>query len=123
MKFTDVPCVFCGGLCDDLAVEIEDVLIKKVTRGCALSQGKFLSHTQNVSHPAIRKNGELVRVALDDAIDEAAAILKRARYPLIFGLSNTETGALRKCVELAEMQKVQARNAMLLNEYLASQEE
>jgi hypothetical protein len=26
-------------------------------------------------------------------------------------------------VELAEMQKVQARNAMLLNEYLASQEE
>jgi hypothetical protein len=26
-------------------------------------------------------------------------------------------------VELAEMQKVQARNAMLFNEYLASQEE
>jgi len=103
MRVADVPCVFCGGLCDDLVIDVENNVVRKVVHGCALSQGKFLNHEMNASFPAIRKDGELVRVTLDEAIGEAADILRSAQYPLVYGLSNTETGAIRKCVELAEI--------------------
>jgi formylmethanofuran dehydrogenase subunit B len=97
---TDVVCPFCGCLCDDLEVTVEGDRVVKVRNGCAISISKFLHHHENrVESPLI--HGE--PVDLEEAVDEAAKILRTSRRPLIYGLSSTECGAIAKAIELAEL--------------------
>lgn len=98
--YRSVVCPFCGCLCDDLEITVEDNRIVKVRNGCAISTSKFLHHHENrVENPLI--DGK--PVALEEAVKEAAEILKSARRPLIYGLSSTECGAIAKAIELAEL--------------------
>jgi len=98
--YRDVICPFCGCLCDDLEVTVEENQIVKVRNGCAISTSKFLHHHENrVETPLV--DGK--PVDLKEAVKEAAEILKSARRPLIYGLSSTECGAIAKTIELAEL--------------------
>ncbi len=104
MEIKNVLCPFCGSLCDDIIVNVEDNEIKSVKNGCGLSITKFMKHHVNaVKSPMLKKEGNLVDVSMDEAIDRAAEILKKANYPLIFGLSTTECEAQSKALELAEL--------------------
>jgi formylmethanofuran dehydrogenase subunit B len=97
--YEDVACAFCGCLCDDLEVEVENNRITKVKNACLIGRNKLLHSQSDLA--AIRINGQ--SASLEMAMDEAARILTEARNPLIYGLSSTSAEAQREAVALAEM--------------------
>lgn len=100
----NVVCAWCGCCCDDIEVEVEDDSIVGINKGCKLSKSKFLNHDKDrVENPKIRKDGDLVDVSMEEALDEVADILEDAEFPLIYGLSSTDVDAIRKSIELAEI--------------------
>ncbi len=103
MIFTSVPCPFCGCLCDDLEVTVENGTITDVKNACAVSESKFLNYDKGRAKPMLRKGRELTEVALEEAVDKAVEILRNADFPLIYGLSAMECGAQRLAVQLAEL--------------------
>ncbi len=100
---SNVVCPFCGCLCDDVEIVTERGRIVDAVVGCELSKSRFLNWDKDRVKPAIRKDGKLVEVTLDKAIEKAAEILRKADYPLIYGLSSTEVDAQRAAINLAEM--------------------
>ena len=68
-----------------------------------MGAAKFLNYSDHrIKKPLIRKNGELVEVTMDQAIEKAAQILVDAHYPILYGWSNTCCEAQRVGVELVE---------------------
>lgn len=99
----NVTCPFCGCLCDNLKVKVEDGEIIDVKNVCAMGRSKFLNHgEEKIDSPKLRKDGELVDVSYEEAVQEAVNILNDSKFPLIYGLSSTGVDAQRKAVELAE---------------------
>lgn len=97
---TDVVCPFCGCLCDDIEVTVEENSITNTRNACTISRSKFLNHHLNrVMAPTI--DGK--EATLDEALEASAEILAKASRPLVYGLSSTECHAIGKAVELAEM--------------------
>ncbi len=99
-----VTCPVCGSLCDDIELTIEDGRIIKVKNGCAMCEAKFLGYCgeHRILKPMIRKNGELVKTTLKEAVRRAAEILAEANYPVLYGWSNTCCEAISVGIELAE---------------------
>ena len=101
MQTDHVICAFCGCVCDDISVTVENNRITQARNACVLGRAWFLSHGA-ISHlPAARIEGR--PATLDEGIEEAAQYLAKARYPLIYGLSSTTCEAQRKAVALAEV--------------------
>lgn len=94
----NVVCTFCGCLCDDITLTIENNNITKVEKACANGRGLFEGYDPHFRAP--RVNGK--EVGFPEAIKEASNILSSARYPLIYGLSSTSVEAQRISVQLAE---------------------
>ncbi len=101
MESRDVPCPFCGCLCDDVFVTVENNRIIGVENCCTLGNAKFLSK-KRLKHPIMRKNGKWVEVTYEEAIDETARILSDAMRPLLYGWSGTIGEAQVVGVHLAE---------------------
>jgi formylmethanofuran dehydrogenase subunit B len=97
--FQDVVCTFCGCLCDDLEVEVENNKIIHVKKACQIGRNKLLNIQSHFS--SIRVNGQ--EVSLDYALEKSAKILSEAQYPLVYGLSSTTTEAQREAVALTEL--------------------
>ena len=103
-KVENVVCPFCGCLCDDLVVYVEDNRIAKVERGCEISRTKFLTiNEERIAKPYIVINGEKKEVSLEEAVEKAADILANARRPVLYGWSSTSNEAIRRGIELAEL--------------------
>lgn len=94
----DVVCAFCGSLCDDLKVEVEDNRITKVSNVCTIGRNKLIHAQSDLA--TFRVNGK--EATREEAIAEAVKILNHARAPLIYGLSSTTTEAIREAVALTE---------------------
>ncbi len=94
----NVTCTFCGCLCDDIVVEVEDNRIARVRRVCANGRGVFLHYDPTPRKPTVAGR----EVEWEDAIAEAAQILVQADSPLIYGLSSSASEAQKKAVELAD---------------------
>ena len=93
----------CGSFCDDIEITVENNGITEVKNACAMGAAKFLNYaTHRIAKPLVRKNGELVEVSLEDAVDQAVKILTDAVYPILYGWSNTSCEAIRVGIELAE---------------------
>ena len=84
----NVICPFCGCLCDDLSVTIDNNRIISVDNGCALANAKFLE-TNRLNTPLIRENNKFKETDYEEAIQITADILKDAERPLLFGWSGT----------------------------------
>ncbi|MEM3577494.1 MAG: formylmethanofuran dehydrogenase subunit B [Candidatus Bathyarchaeia archaeon] len=99
-----VTCPVCGSLCDDIELTVKDGKVVKVKNGCAMCEAKFLHYNgeHRVLKPLIRKNGELAKTTLKEAVRKAAEILAEANYPLLYGWSSTSCEAIRVGLELAE---------------------
>ena len=98
--YKDVICPFCGCLCDDIEVMVENNEVVKTRNACAISQSKFMNHKRNRLEAPLIDNKP---VPLDEAIEESAKILASSVRPLIYGLSSTECTAVGRAVELAEL--------------------
>jgi formylmethanofuran dehydrogenase subunit B len=65
-----------------------------------LGKAWLLGHSAQTDQPAALIDGQ--PVSLEEAIDMAADLLVKARYPLIYGLSSTYCEAQRQAVALAD---------------------
>ncbi|NVM53390.1 MAG: formylmethanofuran dehydrogenase subunit B, partial [Candidatus Helarchaeota archaeon] len=84
-KITDVVCPFCGCLCDDLEIDVENNKVITSYNACTIGNEKFFSVNETehrFTKPMLRKNGELVPISWDEAIKRAAKILIEAERPL-----------------------------------------
>ena len=101
---SNVSCPVCGSLCDDIELEIDRNVITKVKNACAMGESKFLGYSgvHRQLKPLIRKKGELVETTMAEAVKKGAEILANARYPILYGWSNTSCEATRFGVELTE---------------------
>ena len=90
----DATCAGCGCACDD--IEITD---GRLAGTCPLGD-RWFADRRGERPPVASVDGRAVR--LDEAVDAAAAILRQARAPLVYGLGQTSCEAQRRAVALAE---------------------
>jgi formylmethanofuran dehydrogenase subunit B len=95
----DFACTLCSCVCDDLRLTVDGDRIVRAERACVLAEPWLLSQGSR-QPPAARVDGKTV--SLEAAIARAADLLSQARYPLIFGLSQSSTDGQRAAVRLAE---------------------
>ena len=95
----NVACTVCGCVCDDLTVTVEDGRVVRAEGACRLAEPWFLA--QNSSHPpATELDGQ--PATSEAAYERAAALLRTARSPLIYGLSRSTTEGQRAATALAD---------------------
>jgi formylmethanofuran dehydrogenase subunit B len=92
----DATCAGCGCACDDILATVADGRLS-VTRTCELGDAWFAERAEG---PVASIEGRAVSV--EEAADAAAAILRDARAPLVYGLGQTSCEAQRRAVALAE---------------------
>ncbi|NLH20990.1 MAG: formylmethanofuran dehydrogenase subunit B [Methanothrix sp.] len=97
----DAICSFCGCLCDDINVEVDEGRVQRVRHACRLGSSKILGHGR-IEHPMVRKDGRLVEASFQEAYDRSAQILLRANKPLLYGWASTSCEAAKKGILLAE---------------------
>jgi formylmethanofuran dehydrogenase subunit B len=95
-----VTCLGCGCLCDDLTIRVEDGRIVDIGRDCALGKLWFTSLAEEPEGPAAWVDGRVVEVA--EALDRAGELLRNSRAPLLFGLTQVSTEAVRAGLALAD---------------------
>ena len=95
----DATCTFCGCVCDDIVLEVEGERIVKARNACVLGTAWFLNHAPE-QLPACRIDGR--PAPLEEGIRTAARILAEARYPVVYGLSDTTSEAQRVACRLAD---------------------
>ncbi|HMI70727.1 MAG TPA: hypothetical protein VK510_12110, partial [Solirubrobacteraceae bacterium] len=95
----DATCAGCGCACDDIEATVAESGLAGLTRTCPLGDAWFAERTAE-RPPVARVDGQAVSV--DEAADAAAAILRQARAPLVYGLGQTSCEAQRGAVALAE---------------------
>ena len=92
-------CTFCGCVCDDIELTVEGHTITKAKNACVLGKAWFLNHTIE-DRPVATSAGQPASLA--DAVAEAARLLCEARYPIVYGLSDTTCEAQRVAVAIAD---------------------
>jgi formylmethanofuran dehydrogenase subunit B len=97
--FEDVACTVCACVCDDLRVTVRDGRIVDYDPFCSRIGTWF--ERQN-SLPSVAATHRGVEIRFDAAIDQAAGILRDARSPLFYGLSQSSTEGQRAAVALAD---------------------
>ncbi len=97
----NATCTFCGCLCDDmdLTVDVDEKRITKAKRACVLGRAWFAEHVIE-DRPAAMIDGK--EVSFDEAVEEAAQVLTKAKFPIIYGLSDTTSEAQRVAVSIAD---------------------
>ncbi len=96
----DVTCTACGCLCDDLCLTVSDGRILAAEHACDLGRRWFLAdHNQSV--------GPLATIAgrpaePGEALDHAAAILRRAQAPVVLGLTHTSNESVAAALAIAD---------------------
>lgn len=95
----DATCTFCGCVCDDIDLSVKDDHIVEAKRACVLGKAWFLNHAVE-DRPSCLIEGQPASVA--DGIERAAQILAAARYPIIYGLSDTTCEAQRVAVGIGD---------------------
>jgi formylmethanofuran dehydrogenase subunit B len=98
----DATCTFCGCVCDDmnLTVDLAEHRITKAENACVLGRAWFKEHGIEERPFAVVDGRE---TTTDEAVEAAAQILAKARYPVIYGLSDTTCEAQRQAVAIADM--------------------
>ncbi len=96
---SNATCTFCGCVCDDMELTVEGNHITKAKNACVLGKAWFLNHHIE-ERPIATIHGQ--PASLDDALEAAARILANARYPIVYGLSDTTCEAQRVAVAIAD---------------------
>ncbi|MBP2143232.1 formylmethanofuran dehydrogenase subunit B [Methanococcus voltae] len=102
----NVVCPFCGTLCDDIEVLVEDGHIVGTRNACRIGNAKFMHYEGSVRYdsPLMRENkkDEFKKVDYETAIEETARLLVESKLPLIYGWSSAECHAQQLGVLLGE---------------------
>lgn len=95
----DVACTVCACLCDDLRITVAENRIIHADGACYLAEKWFADQNAHTPPPAQIKGAA---AAPETAIALAAAYLREAKAPLIYGLSRSSTDGQRAAVALAD---------------------
>jgi formylmethanofuran dehydrogenase subunit B len=95
----DATCTFCGCVCDDIDITVKDNHIVDAKRACVLGKAWFYNHHAD-DRPSCLIEGRAASVA--DGVERAARILTEAKYPIIYGLSDTTSEAQRVAVGIGD---------------------
>ncbi|HMQ50836.1 MAG TPA: formylmethanofuran dehydrogenase subunit B [Anaerolineae bacterium] len=98
----NATCTFCGCVCDDmvLTVDLDQKRITKSKNACVLGKAWFAEHTIEERPYALIEGREATTA---EGIEAAAQILAQARFPVVYGLSDTTCEAQRQAVAIADM--------------------
>src|SRR5437868_10159262 len=100
LKIVDnATCTFCGCVCDDMELTVENNHITKAKNACVLGKAWFFNHHVE-ERPVALIAGK--PATLEDAIERAAQILASAGYPIVYGFSDTTCEAQRVAVAIAD---------------------
>ncbi len=99
-------CPFCACLCDDVVISIDEAgnKIKEIRNACTFGVEKFLSagrSERRIKKPRVDGKEADYEVALEKAV----SILRVAKKPLIYGLSNSGYNAQQVALEIAKLKK------------------
>ena len=97
----NATCTFCGCVCDDIDLTVEGDRITQAKNACVLGRAWFFEHRADLDRPEARVSG--VPATAAEGIEAAARILASARYPVVYGLSDTTVEAQRIAVEIADL--------------------
>lgn len=92
-------CTACGCVCDDLRLTVRDNRVVRAERACEIAEPWLLAQN-TLAGPEAEIAGR--PAVFDEAIDESVRILNAAKYPLIYGLAQSNTAGQRAAVSLAE---------------------
>jgi formylmethanofuran dehydrogenase subunit B len=95
----DATCTFCGCVCDDIDLSVRGSQIVEAKRACVLGKSWFLNHDID-ERPSCLIEGQPASV--EAGVERAARILSQARYPIIYGLSDTTCEAQRVAVGIGD---------------------
>lgn len=95
----DATCTFCGCVCDDIELHVEGTHIKQAKRACVLGKAWFLNHEVD-DRPSCLVDGQ--PAALEEGYDRSARILADAKYPILYGLSDSPCEAQRVAVSIGD---------------------
>jgi len=97
----DATCTFCGCVCDDIQLKVntDDKQIVEAKNACVLGKSWFFNHHIE-DRPEATIEGR--PATYEEAIDKAADILLNAKYPAVYGLSDTTCEAQRVAVAIAD---------------------
>lgn len=96
---TDVACTVCGCVCDDLTLTFDGPRLAQFENACPLAEPWFRAlNVESIATPCV--DGK--PATYQEAINAAAAILRKSRAPLIYGLSRSSTPGQKAAVALAE---------------------
>lgn len=94
--YQNVACPFCGILCDDLEIGPSGSGLKVLKNGCVKSVAGF---ERPLVEPKPQVDGK--DVSLDEAVAEAARLIRESRLPAFGGLG-TDVDGVRAVIALAE---------------------
>jgi formylmethanofuran dehydrogenase subunit B len=97
--FDNVACTGCGCVCDDLRVTVSNGRIVRADRACAMAE-RWLLAQDAAADPRAEANGR--PASLEAAIQRSANVLRLARNPLVYGLSQSTTAGQQAAIALAE---------------------
>ena len=95
----DATCTFCGCVCDDIDLTVIGHKITEAKRACVLGTAWFLNH-EIEDRPSCHIDGQPASV--EAGIERSAQILANAKYPLIYGLSDTTVESQRVAVGIGD---------------------
>lgn len=95
----DATCTFCGCVCDDIDLTVEDNHITKAERACVLGKAWFLNH-EIEDRPSCLIDGKPATV--EEGYDRAAEILSSGKYPIVYGLSDSPCEAQRVATSIVD---------------------
>lgn len=95
-SFENITCPFCSLHCDDLSIDNHAGNLKVAKNAC-LKAKSLIEKKVEPLHPLI--DGK--QATLEQAIKQAATILKKSKQPLITGLG-TDVGGMRNVMRLAD---------------------
>ena len=99
-----VICAGCSLLCDDIIVSSDGLYIDEVIGACLKGKERFdlITSKNRLLSPMVRKDGELTKTSLDNAINSTIKIIKNSEKPLLYGFSTVSCQAQLKAIELAK---------------------
>ena len=87
-EIKDMVCPFCGCLCDDVTLEVENGKILSTDNCCTIGNAKFMGKNR-LKNPIKKVDGAWVDITWDEAVTTAVDMLLDADRPLLYGWSGT----------------------------------
>ncbi len=100
-----ITCSGCSLLCDDIIIKSDGLYIDEVIGACLKGKERFdqITSKNRILNPQIKKDGELQKATLDEALEKVIKIIKNSSKPLLYGFSTVSCEAQLKGIHLASV--------------------